>query len=188
MPRAGLSADAVVEVGLALVDEKGLEGLSLAAVAERAGVAAPSLYKHVGSLADLRDLMALRVIREMTAAFAAVVMGRSRDDAVSALMRTYRAFVSAHPGRYALIPFDPLHHEGMAHAAAEMLGVFFAVLRGYGLDDAAATHATRRIRVAAHGFASLEAGGGFGLAEDIETTFDQVIAMVLASLPGGATR
>jgi AcrR family transcriptional regulator len=187
MPRAGLSPDAVVEVALTLVDEKGLEALSLAAVADRAGVAAPSLYKHVGSLADLRDLMALRVLRETTAIFAEVAMGRSRDEAVAALMRAYRGYVVAHPGRYALVPLDPMQRADLASASRDLLDVFFAVLRGYGLDESAAVHATRRMRVAAHGFADLEAGGGFGLAEDIDTTFEQVIAMVLASLRTGST-
>ncbi|GAA3936701.1 TetR/AcrR family transcriptional regulator [Actinoplanes auranticolor] len=187
MPRAGLSAAAVVEVALTLIDEKGPEALSLAAVADRAGVAAPSLYKHIGSLADLRELMALRVLRETTAVFTSVVIGRSRDDAVAALMRAFRAYVVEHPGRYALVPLDPMRRDDLAGAARELLDVFFAVLRGYGLDESAATHATRRIRVAAHGFAVIEAGGGFGLAEDVDTTFEQVIAMVLASLRQGST-
>jgi AcrR family transcriptional regulator len=187
MPRAGLSPDAVVEVALALVDEKGLEALSLAAIADRAGVAAPSLYKHVGSLADLRDLMALRVLREVTAIFAEVAMGRSRDEAVAALMRAYRSYVVTHPGRYALIPLNPMRSDDLAGAGRELLDVFFAVLRGYGLDEPAAVHATRRMRAAAHGFADLEVGGGFGLAERIDTTYEEVIAMVLASLPRGST-
>jgi AcrR family transcriptional regulator len=182
MPRAGLTQDAVVEVALALVDEKGLDALSLAAVADRAGVAAPSLYKHVGSLADLRELMALRVIRQVTAIFAAVVMGRSRDDAVEALMREYRAYVLANPGRYALIPGDPLRYEALAAAGRDLLGVFVAVMRGYGLNDAATTHAIRRLRATVHGFADLEASGGFGMPADIETTYDQLIAMFLRSL------
>ena len=114
MPRAGLSTDAVVEVALALVDEKGVEALSLAAVADRAGVAAPSLYKHVGSLADLRDLMAVRIMRQLTDRFAGDIMGRSGDDAVATLMRSYRAYVLAHPGR---LPGDPL---------AELAGIGFA--------------------------------------------------------------
>lgn len=187
MPRVGLSPDLVVQVALALVDEKGVEALSLAAVADRAGVAAPSLYKHVGSLADLRDLIALKVLREMAAAFTAVVMGRSHDEAVAALMRAYRAYVVAHPGRYALVPLDPMRRDDLAGAARELIGVFFAVLRGYGLDESAAVHATRRIRVAAHGFADLESRGGFGLPEHIDTTYEQVITMVLASLPRGRT-
>jgi AcrR family transcriptional regulator len=182
MPRAGLTTDAVVDVALALIDEKGLEALSLAAVADRAGVAAPSLYKHVGSLADLRDLMAIKVMRQMTAHFAAVVMGRSRDEAVEALMRSHRAFAVRNPARYALIPRDPLHRAGMTEVGREQLDVFVAVMRGYGLDAAAATHAIRRLRAAAHGFADLEINGGFGLPEDLEESYDQLISMCLRSL------
>ncbi len=182
MPRAGLTTDAVVDVALTLVDEKGPDALSLAAVADRAGVASPSLYKHIGSLADLRDLMAVRVLREITAMFAGVVMGRSRDDAVRALMHAYRAYVLAHPGRYALVPPDPLHRAGMAEAGRELLDVFAAVMRGYGLNPSEATHAIRRLRATAHGFAALEAGGGFGMPEDIDTTYEQLVDMVLNSL------
>src|SRR4029450_13579778 len=177
MPRAGLTTDAVVDVALAVIDEKGLEALSLAAVADRAGVAAPSLYKHVGSLAGLRDLMAIKVMRQMTAHFTAVVMGRSRDEAVEALMRSYRAFAVRNPARYALIPRDPLHRDGMAPAGQEMLEVFVAVMRGYGLDAAAVTHAIRRLRAAVHGFADLEINGGFGLAEELEEAYDQLVSM-----------
>jgi AcrR family transcriptional regulator len=182
VPRAGLTTDAVVDLALALVDDKGLDALSLAAVADRAGVATPSLYKHVAGLADLRDLMAIRVIRQVTGMFAGVVMGRSRDEAVVALMRAYRAYVLANPGRYALVPLDPLRRPDMAEPAAELLGVFVAVMRGYGLDDAQATHAIRRLRAAVHGFADIEAGGGFGEPEDIDHTYEGVITMFLRSL------
>jgi AcrR family transcriptional regulator len=182
VPRAGLNPDTVVDVALALVDEKGLEALSLAAVADRAGVASPSLYKHVGSLAELRTLMAERVVRQVTAVFAGAVMGRSRDEAVEALMRAYRAYVVANPGRYALAPLNPLGHPQLKEAGRGILAVFVAAVSGYGLDETAATHAIRRLRATVHGFAALEAGGGFGLPEDIETTYDLVIAMMLRSL------
>jgi len=177
-----LSTDAVVDVALAVLDEKGAEGLSLAAVADRAGVAAPSLYKHVGSLAELRDLMAAKIMRELTARFAGEIMGRSGDDAVAALMRSYRAYVVANPGRYALLPLDPVHRADLAAAAQELLDVFVAVMRGYGLEAGAATHVIRRMRATAHGFVDLEIGGGFGMPEDIETTYEQTIDMVLRSL------
>ena len=61
MPRAGLSTDGVVDVALAIVDEQGPEALSLSVVAARAGVAAPSLYKHVASVAELRSRVAAAV-------------------------------------------------------------------------------------------------------------------------------
>jgi AcrR family transcriptional regulator len=182
MPRAGLTTDAVVEVALALVDEKGADALSLAAVADRAGVAAPSLYKHVGSLAVLRDLIGVKVMGQASTAFRDAALGRSGDEAVEAVMRAYRAWVLANPGRYELMPLDPLHREGMAEAGREVFAVFLAVMRGYGLDETATTHAIRRMRAAVHGFVDLEIGGGFGLPDDIETSYDQVIEMVLRSL------
>ncbi|BCB77034.1 hypothetical protein Pflav_034440 [Phytohabitans flavus] len=130
--RAGLSTAAVVEAAIAIVDEQGADALTLAAVAQRTGVAAPSLYKHVGSLGELRTLVGARVLEEMTDRFSRAVMGRSGDDAVAVLMHEYRAYVTAHPARYAAIPADPLHDPRTAGPAQRLLEVFLAVLRGTG--------------------------------------------------------
>jgi AcrR family transcriptional regulator len=181
-PRVGLSTSAVVDAALAIIDRHGVDGLTLAAVAERVGVATPSLYKHVGSLAELRTLVGLRILDEMTERFTAEVIGRSGDEAVARLMRCYRAYAVEHPRRYAAVPLDPLHHPAQAAAGGRLLEVILAVLRGYGLRDSAAVHATRRLRVIAHGFTSLEVNGGFGLPEDLDETYDQLISIYLTSL------
>jgi len=183
MPRVGLSTAAVVDAALDIVDERGLEALTVAAVAGRTGVAAPSLYKHVGSVAELRALVGVRVMEEMSERFAAAAMGRGADDAVTILMRAYRAYVAEFPARYAAMPHDPLRDPATAAAGTRLLNVFLAVLRGYGLEDPAAVHTIRRLRALVHGFASLEAGGGFGLPEDVDETYEQAIQMFLASLP-----
>jgi AcrR family transcriptional regulator len=91
--RVGLSTTAVVDAAVDVIDECGLDALTLAAVASRTGVAAPSLYKHVGSLGELRTLVSLRLLEEMTERFTAAVVGRSGVDALAILMREYRAFV-----------------------------------------------------------------------------------------------
>jgi AcrR family transcriptional regulator len=183
MPRVGLSTAAVIHAALGVIDDQGLDALTLAAVADRTGVAAPSLYKHIGSLAELKVLVGVRIMEELTERFTTAVMGRSGDDAVATLMRTYRTYVAEHPARHAAMPPDPLHDPALASAGTRLLNVFLAVLRGYGLRDAAAIHATRRLRAIVHGFSSLEAAGGFGLPEDLDTTHEQLINMFIASLP-----
>jgi AcrR family transcriptional regulator len=183
VPRAGLSTAAVVDAALELVDERGLAALSLAAVASRTGVAAPSLYKHVEGLAGLQFLISDRVMADMTERFSAAVLGLSRDEAVARLMHAYRAFVLEYPNRYAALPADPLHEPALVATGTRLFGVFLAVLRGYGLRGAAAVHAVRCLRAMVHGFASLESGGGFGLAESLADTYEQLIRMFLASLP-----
>jgi AcrR family transcriptional regulator len=179
MPRAGLSTTAVVEAALAVVDEHGADALTLAAVAQRTGVATPSLYKHVAGLGELRTLLGARVLEDMTEHFTRAVLGRSGDDAVTALMHAYRAYVKARPARYEIAPLDPLHDPALAAAGGKLIEVVLGVLRAYDLAPADAIHATRCLRAVAHGFASLEAGGGFGLPEDLDHTYDQLVAAVL---------
>ena len=182
MPRAGLSPSAVVEAALAVVDQDGAEGLTLAAVAARTGVATPSLYKHVSGLAELRRLVALRVQDELGQRLTAAVMGRSRDEAVAAAMTAVREYVVEYPARYAAMPPQPLGDAILAPAGNRLLDAILSVLRGYDLTGEAAIHAARRLRAAIHGFASLEAAGGFGLPADLDDSFAGLIDMVTASL------
>lgn len=182
--RAGLTTAKVVDAALELVDEQGVEALTLAAVAARTGVATPSLYKHIGSLGDLRGLIGLRVMEDMTRRFTETVVGRSGDEAVRALMHAYRAYVQEHPKRYAAAPMDPLHDELQRAAGLKFMELILATLRSYGLEGSDAIHATRRLRVIVHGFASIESSGGFGLPEGLDDTYDQLVRMYLDDLRG----
>ncbi|MFI6095440.1 TetR/AcrR family transcriptional regulator [Lentzea sp. NPDC051213] len=182
--RPRLTTDSVVAAALALVDEHGVEGLTLAAVAARTGVATPSLYKHVANLGELRGLVGVRLMEEMTGRFTQAVLGLAGDDAVTALMWAYRAYVTEHPKRYAALPMDPLHDPLQQAAGMKLMEVMLATLRGYGLEGSAAIHATRRLRVIVHGFASIESSGGFGLPEGLDDTYDQLVRMYLNDLRG----
>lgn len=187
MPRAGLTPDRVVDTAIALVDERGLDALTLAAVADRCGVAAPSLYKHVSNLADLRTLVGVRILREMADEFSTAVMGRSGADAVATLMRAYRSYAVAHPARYAAVPADPLHQPEYADAGRRLLEVMGAALRPWQLADDDLIHSIRAARVITHGFASLESAGGFGLPQGLDETYERLIHMFLTSLPASHT-
>ncbi|PRY40422.1 TetR-like C-terminal domain-containing protein [Umezawaea tangerina] len=180
MARAALSADAVVDVALRLVDEEGPAALTLAAVAARAGVATPSLYKHVRNLAELRSLMSARIAEELGDRIGEAVLGRSADDAIRALMMAWRAYVVENPNKYGSLDQSP--DPQRAEAAKRVVDIIVASLRAYGLEDSDAIHATRCLRAAAHGFAVLEAAKGFQMAEDLDESYDLLVRMVTAGL------
>lgn len=180
MARASLSTDAVVHIALRIIDEDGPAALTLSAVAARAGVAVPSLYKHVRNLAELRVLVSRRVMNELADRANEAVLGRAGDDALRAFMHAWRAYVIEHPARYASMIQTP--EPALADAADRLLGVLFATLRGYGLSDSAAVHAARCLRSAVHGFTSLEAAGGFGLPEKLDDSYDFLITTMIAGL------
>jgi AcrR family transcriptional regulator len=180
MPRAGLSPDAVVNAAIGLLDTAGPEGVTLAAVAAVTGVATPSLYKHIDSLDSLRRLIAVRSMNDLADRLTTAVLGRSQDDALRALMIAYRDYALAYPNRYAALPQQPAPDPDLAAAGTRIVEVILAVLRGYGLEGPDAIHATRAIRAAAHGFASLQIAGAFQLAEDLDTSYDRLIGVLTA--------
>ncbi len=183
MPRAGLSPAAVVDVALAVVDEGGPRALTLAAVATRADVATPSLYKHVKNLDELVDLVGVRVLQQLTERVTGSVIGLGGPDAVGALLRAYRDYAVAHPCRYAMLPQSPRATPEWDTAGRRLMDTIFAVLSGCGVSGTDAVHLTRCIRAAGHGFATLESQGGFQLAEDIDASFATLTRMVLSALP-----
>jgi AcrR family transcriptional regulator len=185
--RAGLNQARVVLEAEQLADDVGLSQLTLAAVAERLGVRQPSLYKHIDGMAGLQRSIAVRAKRELAEVGGRAAIGRSRGDAVRALCHAYRSWALAHPGRYATTVRAPAPDdvEDVA-ASAAAVDVVFGVLSGYGLAGEAAVDATRAIRASLHGFLALETGGGFGLPQDVSSSFDRLVDGLVAALEAGA--
>ncbi len=177
MPRAGLSSQDVVAAAADLADEAGYTELTMGRVAQRLGIRTPSLYKHVDDLADLRHRVATQAMTELGEAVRDALQGRSGLDALTAMLTAIRAYVTAHPGRYAATtgaqftgPDDPL-----LTASSRLLGSIAAMLRGYGIDNTEMDHAIRTLRCTIHGYAALQADDGFQRNADPEETFDWMI-------------
>jgi AcrR family transcriptional regulator len=172
-----------------VVDEGGPTGfdrLTLAAVAGRAGVAVPSLYKHVASLGDLRRLVATAAVAELTRELATATIGRSGPEAVRAAADALRTYAREHPGLYTAMQIapdlaDPDDAE-LAARAAETVAVLAGVLRGFGLPDDELVDAIRMLRSAVHGFVMLELSGGFGLPDDLDRSYAVLIDGVIAGV------
>ena len=184
MPRAGLTGADVVASAAGLADEIGFQGVTMGLLADRLGVRAPSLYKHVGGLGDVRHRLAILAVTELGETVRDAAAGRSGRDALAAVLSAIRAYVSAHPGRWAATigteyagPDDPL-----AAAGARVMNLIAAVLRGYGLEGEPAIHAVRTVRSALHGFVTLEREGGFGLPIAIDESYDRLIDTLDAGL------
>lgn len=180
MPRAGLAPGSVTEAGARLADEIGFDQLSMGLLAERLGVKAPSLYKHVDSLADLTHRIGVLAMTELGDALRDATQGRAGNDALTAAAQAMRTYVKQHPGRYAAGnaarvtgPADPL-----IAASNRLLASLSAVLRGYQLDPAQEIHALRTLRSTLHGFATLEVSGGFQIDTDVDDSFTWMIALL----------
>jgi AcrR family transcriptional regulator len=171
-----LSNRVVVAEAARLVDEVGYDRLTLAGLAQRLGVALPSLYKHIKGLDGLLQQLSALATAELAAELSDAAAGRSRLEALRAVAKAYRKYALRHPGRYPSTqrvpdPADPDH----VKAGERAVGAIYAVLEGYGLRGEDAVDATRTIRSALHGFVSLELNGGFGLPREVERSFEWLV-------------
>jgi AcrR family transcriptional regulator len=173
----------VVEEAERVVDEVGLDGLTLAGLAERLGVRQPSLYKHIDGVAALHRAIALRAGTEATEVLSRAAVGRSRGDAVMAMADALRTWARAHPFRYPLTQLSPVpgdvEYEKAGDAYLRVLG---AVLSGFGITGEDAIDAIRAIRSVLHGFISLETSGGFAMPYDVDRSFHRLVEALVNAL------
>jgi AcrR family transcriptional regulator len=184
MPRAGLDTERVVAEAARIADADGLAALTLARLAGELGIRPPSLYNHFdGRREGLLRALAVRGVRELTAALREAAVGRSGPEALTATAHAYRAYAHAHPGLYAATLTAPTLGDPEYQAAAQdAVDVIFAVLRSWRLEDDDAVHAARAFRSAIHGFVALEAAGGFGMPVALDDSFERLVATLAGGL------
>ncbi len=180
MPRVGLTGEDVVASAAGLADEMGYASVTMGVLADRLGVRPPSLYKHVGGLADLQHRIATLAMTELGEVIRDAVQGQAGLDALTALLRAIRSYVTAHAGRYLATIGAEVHgpDDPLVVAGTRLLDSIAAVLRGYGIGDDEMVHAIRAIRVTMHGFATLEASRGFQWDADPDQSFEWLIRFV----------
>lgn len=176
----------VVEVAVALADQRGVEAVTLGEVAAELGIRVPSLYNHISGLAGLQSEMALWGMREMIEVTRTAAVGKSGRAAIVSVADAYRAFALAHPGVYPSLQRAPAEGEtDRAEHAAVMVDLLARVLAYYDLSEEDALHMIRAWRSVLHGFISLEVAGGFGLPLDRDESFRRLIDLFVDGLEAG---
>jgi AcrR family transcriptional regulator len=99
----------VVATARELLEEEGAAALTMRRLADRLGIRAPSLYKHLPDKAALEAAIIATGFEDAAAAFEAAVDGAAEP--LAALAAAYRAFALAHPHLYRLMTDQPLARE-----------------------------------------------------------------------------
>jgi AcrR family transcriptional regulator len=130
-PRAGLSRERVLATALALVDDEGVDALSMRRLGRELGVEAMSLYSYVENKQDLVEGVVEQVFREMP------LVQPGPDDWPERLRKhasTFRDVLLRHPNAVPLVAGRPLVTYGtMAFVESALVE-----LQAYGLDLATA--------------------------------------------------
>jgi AcrR family transcriptional regulator len=150
--REPLTRDRIVDAALRLMDEEGLEAVSMRRVAREVGVEAMSLYHHVADKEDLLDGVCERVMAGFE--FPDPTGDWNRDCRHAA--RAWRRLLKAHPNVMRLFA----EQRGPTRSIESMRPTEFALrlLRAGGLSDRDAAQAFHAFGGYIQGFVMMELG------------------------------
>ena len=187
---ARTSRDAIVKAGRDLLEENGLDGVVMTAVARRVGVRGPSLYKHVADRAELIRAIGEAVTADFRTTLDRALRTGDPESDLRATAAALRDFVRANPNGYGLL-FAHLEPELQPDPGAVAdLGrpIVEAVARLMDDDGPAALEAGRTMVAWAHGFVSMELAGMFRLGGDLDSAYRTGIDVILAGIRTRAPR
>lgn len=175
MARAGLTTARLVEAATDLVDREGPGALTLARLADRFGVRAPSLYNHIEGLEALLREVTLTALEGLTEACRDAAMGRAGGEALRAVALAYRRWALAHPGSYPLTQVARPDDERWNDLSRRLLDPLVTIFEGMRMTEEESIHAVRALRSALHGFVTLEIHHGFGLEVSTDESFAKMV-------------
>jgi AcrR family transcriptional regulator len=184
------SPDAVMAAGADLLEEVGLAGLTMQAVAARVGVRAPSLYKHVPGRDALVARIADSAVRTLGEALeAAAPEGATPEEALRGAAQALRSFAHARPAAFRLV-FTPGPDATRASPESSTRAVAPVLRATRGLvGERQSLAAARTFTAWASGFLSMELADAFRMGGDVEEDFRfGVEALIRAFSHGGPGR
>lgn len=166
-----------------LLEDRGLEAVTMHAVAREVGVQPPSLYKRYDSRAGLLRALLTASLEEMRARLEQARAGGKPNSRLKRMAWAYREFAYTYPNTYGLIYSRALPPgAGPGDAARHALtGELIAILREH-LSPGRVLPTARLLAAFLHGFVSLELAGAFRPGGSIGDSFDSGLRLLLAAV------
>jgi AcrR family transcriptional regulator len=159
----GRRAQEIVAAARELLEEEGLEALSMRRLAGRLGIRAPSIYKHVPGKQALENALISAGFEQIAGEFEAAL--RDADDPVGGLAAAYREFARRHPHLYRLMTERPLDRAHLTPGAEDRAAR--PVYEAFGRDRDLA----RAAWAFAHGMTILELNDRFPPDADLDAAW-----------------
>jgi AcrR family transcriptional regulator len=189
MPRSShvrLDKQAVLLAAITILNQEGASALTLSRLAEKLGIQTPSLYNHIDGLPGLQKDLAVENASRLADRLSEAAMCRSGRDLVLESAQAFRAYVRENPGLYLFTlrssGTQPVQNPDLVAGEERTLKVGLAMMASFGLTGEDAIHGLRAFRSLVHGFATLEAAGGFGLPQDCDESFTRMINQFITGL------
>lgn len=173
----------LIAIARSLADAGGAEAVTIAAVAQAAGVKGPSLYKHFADREALLLAAEIAILHQLEATLRLETKGRTPKQRVRSMAGVYRRFALTMPHRYGMIYRGDIGENAeLAAACLFSARPLFEELEAAGLSAKQLLPVSRTLVAFMHGFVTMEIAQAFRLGGDIDEAFDAGLDTILGAL------
>ena len=171
----GISRNAIVDSARRIVDEDGLEALTLKRVAALLRIGPPAIYRYFRSLNDLHDALTAHALEMLIEVHRDVGRNATRREAIEAFALAERIFAQAHPALYAAALRRP---RGAEADLVRLRHVYTALaedmLRDYALSPGMRLELANCLSAALQGFINNEIAGWGASPLELDRNFEHL--------------
>lgn len=183
MARAGLDQNTVIQKAAQLVNERGMEQVTLKILADNLGIKSPSLYNHIKGLDDLKKQLMLYGWGALEERIIHAIIGLSGYDAVKAMCFAFYDYAAENPGVFdVMLWYNKFENDEMEAATSELMSVIFKIAKSLQLPDQYCFHLIRTFRGFLEGFFLLGNRGSFGHPLPVLDSFALSVDILIAGI------
>lgn len=173
MPRTGLSKEEILQKSIQLVNEKGLNYLSVTTLSESLGIKKPSLYYHAQTVEEIIQWIMIYGWQFVSTEIVAKSEDEEPETSIKNYARFFYAFAKENPGVFeAMLWYNKYGNDELKSATEGLYRFFFIQTEKMGINEEDANHLLRTFRAFLEGFILLENHKSFGNPIVIEESFE----------------
>ena len=173
-----ITRESIIRQATVMIEQNGVEQLSLGKLATALGVKAPSLYRYVNNKDALLKAVNLQTVQELFAAYGEALADVSGEAEVklTAVLHAHRAFALSQPQGYMLALANPNDAQRPDEDALLQMVLPIQALTVELTGEAHSLAALRGALALVHGFVMLELNNQLRRGGNLSADFGQAIA------------
>ena len=184
----GITKERILQVGLGLIEEIGLENFTIEAVAERCHIRTASLHKYFSDADDFQDALTAGALARLIDAHRDFTFDRVGRDGLETYALAERSYAQARPALYAAA-LRAARGQGaeLRLLRQTYMAIAVRVLRGYGVQNALAPEIASCLSAAVQGFAYAEITGRGRIGPESDRNYERLLDMLDAGARAART-
>ncbi|AMV63308.1 transcription regulator (putative) [Pediococcus damnosus] len=174
-----LSREKVLETAEHLIEQKGLNGLTIHDLATALNVRPQSIYNYASGLEDLLDQVGLQFVQEVSEQLTQQLIGVAGPEALTVFAHEFRQACLQHPGMAPLL-LNPNMLSKTTKTHQALINLYRKLFDPLHLNDDPGKVESTLYRSTLFGFIVQEIGGFFSLnSEDLDQRFEQTMQLAI---------